>query len=139
MLPPNSGSRSPPSKSTLPMSRNEDLMSRDTMRAKHGASVLARKADFEGWSDNELTTALSRYPAKIIPLERKPAAATSAEESNARDAEQALRLKKRQEVVRVTRQADMEGWSDEKLVAALRLRNSIHYELRSRVPRIGNP
>lgn len=136
MLPSNSGSHVPPSKSTLPMSRYEDLMSRDKMQAKHGASVLARKADFEGWSDNELTRALSNYPAKTIPPERKPAAATAAEELSTRDAEQALRLQKRQEVVRVTRQADMEGWSDEKLVAALRLRNAIHYELRSRILRI---
>lgn len=139
MLPPNSGSRFPPSKSTLAVSRYEDLMSGEKMQAKCGASVLARKADFEGWSDNELTRALNNYPAKTISSEHKPTGVSSTENSNEMDSEGALRLQKRQEVVRVTRQADMEGWSDEKLVAALRLRNSIHYELRSRVPRTANP
>lgn len=106
------------------------------MQAKYEASVLTRKADSEGWSDNKLTKALNDCAAKRVPSECKPAPVSSADSSNKMDSEQVQQFQKRQETVHIIRQADMEGWSDEKLVAALRLRNSIHYELRSRVPRI---
>lgn len=111
----------------------------DKMQAKYEASVLTRKADFEGWSDDKLTRALSYHPAARSPFENKSAPVISEGSSNKMDSEQAVRLQKRQETIRITRQAEMEGWNDEKLVAALRLRNSIHYELRSRVPEIENP
>lgn len=125
--------------STLPVSSYEDPTLEDKMQAKYEASVLARQADFEGWSDDKLTRALNYHPAARIPSENKPAAVTSEESSNNMGSEQVMRLQKRQETIRVTRQAEMEGWSDEKLVAALRLRNSIHYELRSRVLEMENP
>lgn len=109
------------------------------MQAKHEASVLTRKADFEGWSDEKLTRALNYHRIERIPSDKKVPKPISEKSSGNVDLEQAMRLQKRQETIRLTRQADMEGWSDEKLVAALRLRNSIHYELRSRVPEIKNP
>lgn len=108
------------------------------MQAKYEASVLTRKADSEGWSDNELTKALNDSAAKRTQPECKPAPASSAESSNKTDSEQTQQFQKRQDTIRIIRQAEMEGWNDEKLVAALRLRNSIHYELLSRVPRIEN-
>lgn len=113
----------------------------DNMQAKYEASILTRKADFEGWSDDKLTRALNYHSAARVPSENRPASAPviSEESSNNMGSEHAMQLKKRQETIRITRQAEMEGWSDEKLVAALRLRNSIHYELRSRVPEIEHP
>lgn len=120
----------------MPVLRYEDLVPSDKMQAKYEASVLTRKADSEGWSDEKLTRALSYHPAARAPFDNKPARSISEKSSNDVDSEQKVRLQKRQETIRLTRQADMEGWSDEKLVAALRLRNSIHYELRSKVPGI---
>lgn len=111
----------------------------DKMQAKYEASVLTRKADIEGWSDDKLTRALNYHPAARFTSKTKPAPVISEESSNSVGSEHAMRLQKRQETIRITRQAEMDGWSDEKLVAALRLRNSIHYELRSRVPEIEHP
>lgn len=106
------------------------------MQAKYEVSVLTRQADSEGWSDNKLTEALNDSAATRIQSECNPAPVSSAQLSNKMDSEKAQQFQKRQETVRIIRQAEMEGWDDEKLVAALRLRNSIHYELRSKVPRI---
>lgn len=122
----------------VPVASSEDLVRRDSMQARYPVSVLTRKADSEGWSDNELTKALNDYAAKRVPSECKLAPVSSGESSTKMDSQQVVQLQKRQETVRIMRQAEMEGWSDEKLVAALRLRNSIHYELLSRVPRIEN-
>lgn len=123
----------------MSLSSYEALMLGDIMQAKYEASILTRKADFEGWSDEKLTRALNYHPAARFHSKIKPAPVISEESSNSMGSEHAMRLQKRQETIRITRQAEMDGWSDEKLVAALRLRNSIHYELRSRVPEIKNP
>lgn len=135
-LPPKPGS--PFSIPTLPVSSRGDLALDDKMEAKNEVSVLIRQADSEGWSDNKLTEALRTYAAKRTQSECKPASVSSAGSSNKMGSEQAQQFQKRQETVRIIRQAEIEGWSDEKLVAALRLRNSIHYELLGRVPRIEN-
>lgn len=120
------------------MSSRENPVLDDKMEAKNEVSVLIRQADSEGWSDNELTKALRTHAAKRMQSEYKPAPVSSAGSSKKMGSEQAQQFQKRQETVRIIRQAEIEGWSDEKLVAALRLRNSIHYELLSRVPRIEN-
>lgn len=107
----------------------------DERKFKHGAAVLARKADFAGWSEERLTAALKIWGRAgemvlggitVVPVDSRKSLKTS-------DPERETRLQKRQETVRITRQADVEGWSDEKLVAALRLRHEIHHELRHRV------
>lgn len=136
MLPPKPGS--PLSIRTLPVSSRENPVLDDKMEAKNEVSILIRQADSEGWSDNELTEALREYAAKRTQSEYEPAPVSSARSSNKMGSEKGPQFQKRQETVRIIRQAEIEGWSDEKLVAALRLRNTIHYELLSTVPRIEN-
>ena len=102
------------------------------MQAKFEAAVLARKADSEGWSEEKLTMALNDPAIKIQPSADTLAPVGSGEQSKGTDSEQAMSLQKRQETVRIIRQADNEGWSDEKLVVALRIRLSLRDELRAR-------
>lgn len=68
----------------------------------------------------------------------KKAEERKAKEEKKSERERALQLQKRQETVRLARQADIEGWSDEKLVFALRLRNTVHHELRDKVAPVEN-
>lgn len=98
----------------------------------------------EGWSDERFTASL-----KQLAIRRKDTAAPTQQSNVAISMASAQRevgnatgpaplfvicdeLEKRQETVRITRQADSEGWSDDKTLAALRFRNSIHYELRAK-------
>lgn len=108
----------------------------DKNQAKGEAAVLSRQADSEGWSDEKLTMALNEAAAKSNQSADTPSAAPTQVESevqsNNTNSERQENLRKRQEVIRTIRQAEMEGWSDDKLVAALRMRLEIRQELRER-------
>lgn len=104
---------------------------------RHELAVLTRKSDNEGWSDKEFTAALQELAEKrknttttpsSSPLLSPKISTTASLSQN-----KLIDVEKRQETVRITRQADSEGWSDDKTLAALRLRNSIHHELREKV------
>jgi hypothetical protein len=97
------------------------------LQAKFEAAVLVRRADTEGWSEEKLTMALSgAATTKNKPsLEGTSTTTTPAEQA-------ASSLQKREETLRTIRQAENEGWSDEKLVAALRIRLELRDELRVR-------
>jgi hypothetical protein len=129
MSPPKSISLSGLSRGEAPSNAHPD---HDQKQAKFEAAVLARKADSEGWSEEKLTMALNDPAIKSQPSADTPAPVGSGEQSKGTDSEQAMSLQKRQETVRIIRQAENEGWSDEKLVVALRIRLSLRDELRAR-------
>lgn len=116
--------------------RLNEISTAEEKRFKHGAAALARQADFEGWGEDELTAALNAWgwAGEMVLGRLKTSPVKSGKTLKTSDPERASRLQKRQETIRITRQAEMEGWSDEKLVAALRLRHEIHHELRGKVP-----
>ncbi|KAI3397630.1 hypothetical protein diail_10501 [Diaporthe ilicicola] len=99
---------------------------------KHEAAVLRGKAEYEGWSEEKLTAALNDLAVER-PSQYKAVRGTEHDLPKSMSVQEALRWQKKQETTRITRQADNEGWSDDKILAALRLRNSVHYELRSKV------
>lgn len=129
MAPTNSSSLSKPSPEEA---TSNALPMREKSQAKFEAAVLARRADSEGWSEEKLTMALNDPATKHKPSAHTPEPVKPEEQSTAKDVEPAERLQKRQETLRIIRQAEMEGWSDEKLVAALRIRLSLRHELRAR-------
>ncbi|KAK2611635.1 hypothetical protein N8I77_004965 [Diaporthe amygdali] len=94
---------------------------------------LRRKAKSEGWSEAKLTTALIDFTKNNEPSEAEAVPVNKQIPSTTVVLEEALRWQKRQETTRITRQAENEGWSDEKTLAALRLRNSVHHELKGSV------
>lgn len=129
MSPPNSSSSSKPSAEEAP---SNTLSVRERGQAKFEAAVLARKADSEGWSEEKLTMALNDPATKTKPSAHPTEPVKPEDQSKNKDLEPAMGLQKRQETLRIIRQAEMEGWSDEKLVAALRIRLSLRHELRAR-------
>lgn len=129
MSPTNSPSMSKPSPE---VATSNALPMREKSQAKFEAAVLARQADAEGWSEEKLTMALNDPATKKKPSTYTPETVKPEEQSKAKDVKQAEGLQKRQETIRIIRQAEMEGWSDEKLVAALRIRLSLRHELRAR-------
>lgn len=98
----------------------------DKNQAKGEAGVLLRQADNEGWSDEKLTKALIDNAAKSQRTADTPSAAPtpeqveSEEQSEKTNSEWETLLARRQETNRIIRQAEMEGWTEEKLLAALR-------------------
>lgn len=102
---------------------------------RYELAVLTGISDNEGWSDERFTEALEKLTEKKntatktspqLPPRPKASITTSLSHN------ELVSIQKRQETVRITRQADSEGWSDDKTLAALRLRNSIHHELREK-------
>ncbi|KUI66351.1 hypothetical protein VM1G_02240 [Cytospora mali] len=105
---------------------------------RYELAVLTRMSDNEGWSDEEYTAALKRLAEKNNNKKTRPTPSTQTHTADVSatpslDQSELVSTEKRQETVRITRQADSEGWSNEKILAALRLRNSIHYELREKI------
>ncbi|ROV96524.1 hypothetical protein VMCG_07821 [Cytospora schulzeri] len=102
---------------------------------RYELAVLTGIADNEGWSDERFTEALKELAEKRknnttassaqLPTPKVPTQTCASKN-------EIVNVEKRQETVRITRQADKEGWGDEKTLAALRLRNSIHHELREK-------
>lgn len=98
----------------------------DKNQAKGEAGVLLRQADNEGWSDEKLTKVLNENAAKSQRTADTPSAAPapeqveSEEQSEETNSERERALARRQETNRIIRRAEMEGWTDEKLLATLR-------------------
>lgn len=118
---------------------------------RYELAVLKGISDNEGWSDGDFTAALQQLAEEkkknnacsnktsittdttTTAASSPPAAPTASSSATAPPShDRTVDVEKRQETVRITRQADSEGWTDDKTLAALRLRNSIHYELREK-------
>ncbi|ROV90390.1 hypothetical protein VPNG_10036 [Cytospora leucostoma] len=119
--------------------------------SQYELTVLMGIADNEGWSDEKFTEALKRLAAEkksISSVSQTSTVEVVAEPLQPCDGanthmnwtpwylcgsmDELVRTEKRQETARINRQADRDGWSDDKTLAALRLRNCVHYELRGK-------
>lgn len=101
---------------------------------RYEVAVLMRLSENEGWFEEIFTEALKelaeRKKNNITAPAQEPTSTVNTTPHQSQN--RLINIEKRQETVRITRQADNEGWSDEKMLAALRLRNSVHYELREK-------
>lgn len=114
-------------------------------------AVVMGIADNEGWSDDRFTEELKKLATKRShnsAVSQPPTLEVATVNSPPGDGAHAhtdwtpwylcgsmdelVRIEKRQETARINRQADRDGWSDDKTLAALRLRNGVHYELRGK-------
>ncbi|KAG8157236.1 hypothetical protein KVR01_012944 [Diaporthe batatas] len=105
----------------------------DKNQAKNETTILLRKSDTEGWSEEKLTMALNDHAAKSQPPTDTPPVAPAQAESQGQPKvtsyERVRRLARWQETVLLLRQAEMEGWSDEKLTRMLRTRAELRQEI----------
>lgn len=109
---------------------SNELPTRNDKQDKREAAVLRGRARYEGWSEEKLTAALINLAESKEPSQDKAAPAnTQADSEPPVGSEAALRRQTQQETTRICRQADKEGWDDDRTLAALRLRNSVHPEL----------
>lgn len=106
--------------------------SQDKTDDRYELAVLTRMSDNEGWSDERFTEALKKLAEKKNTAITSQAPPTPKASTTHLGQNELVGSEKRQETVRITRQADSEGWSDDKTLAALRLRNIIHHELREK-------
>lgn len=114
--------------SLFPRGTQLDIKSDD----RNQLAVLTRLADNQGWSEEKFTTVLKKLAEEKKNDTTNSTTATASSATTSSGDNKLTDVEKRQETVRITRQADGEGWSDNKTLAALRLRNCVHYELREK-------